>query len=643
MNTRSVFKDKNIKYSPQQQHILDLQLQHRKLLDMSQRRASSPDVNATPICCPPSILHPRTEVMAEALSNTSGPTVDLQPFRNLNPYLKPKRSNSLHNCRKNFSRKTKLPSRSNSYDNEDHFYHEIDFTPRPSKTCGSTRNIFGQTSTKINVTTNNFLPQKSKKILPLRKRSNMTYPPYPAAPQPVVKRRLFTSLILDTFNGFRWDEDPCLWRPQSPGLTCPHDPRGKSDESLNAGSCFVVGPPMNCDDCKLDQTTLENPYSYAGEGIVAPADAIRSPLDSDSYMESIASENIYEEIPDEWEAFKTNNRRSLIEEVFDEYERVRARRIHSSPDTRLVSKQKSGSIVTLDFSFFDSSASPDSGLNLSMTGTEPPIYDDVGPPTAMIRRGSHPGFNASHFPNILSVDSQEKPPIPKLKRCETLESNNFPSRLVNFRLRSGLKSFRKKSASKDHGGDRIDGTEKNNPAPAIGLRVEGSDSKGERLEPGSSTEQNVESGDNISAVEEREWSARGVGDAKRTKFSVGCGGDGRIGDKDRENGSGDSGTEGGIGATDRRKWSAGSGGDGGIGATDSRKWSADISGCISETESLDGLKEIESCKGEGVKKEGYLRGHLRSSGRGIRNTFDGVREKIEGQGRKFLFNIKKGN
>ena len=232
-----------------------------------------------------------------------------------------------------------------------------------------------------------------------------TFPPYPLLPPPPPQRLHFhphghTSLPHlglreppPPLPAGRWDEDPCFLRPSSPGAPCPHDPRAAPPQQED-GTCFVVmgsrDPPhvprpfaainphvlrhQQQEQHRKEQQHRQTQqawqhrrqqdedaiYSYAGEGIFSPADVIRAQAamdDFNSYSGSLASENIYEEIPENWRGSWA--RRSLVEEVMDEYERVRAghRRVLSALNLDVETLIRPGGQ--------DGTASPDSGLTIS--------------------------------------------------------------------------------------------------------------------------------------------------------------------------------------------------------------------------------------------------------------------------------------
>ncbi|XP_050737708.1 uncharacterized protein LOC127009054 [Eriocheir sinensis] len=259
-----------------------------------------------------------------------------------------------------------------------------------------------------------------------------TFPPYPPLLPPPPPRRLHfhphahTSLPHLGLReppppppAGRWDEDPCFLRPNSPDMPCPHKPRG-APATQEDGTCFVVmgsrDPPhlprpfaamnpllvrqqhqeqyrkqqqlQDQQRWHRQQQEEEGVYSYAGEGIFSPADVIRAQAamdDCDSYGGSLASENIYEEIPDNWRG--SWSRRSLVEEVMDEYERVRAghRRVLSALNLDVETLIRPGGQ--------DGTASPDSGLTISASDSScepnagnyghsrprsPPTHEDSG-------------------------------------------------------------------------------------------------------------------------------------------------------------------------------------------------------------------------------------------------------------------------
>lgn len=211
-----------------------------------------------------------------------------------------------------------------------------------------------------------------------------TFPPYPPLPPPPPRRlhhhpHGHHSLPYMSFREppppppptGRWDEDPCFLRPHSPETPCPHNHRAQHPQQED-GTCFVVmgsqQPPEIMEPFSAKnplhvphlQHEEEGVYSYAGEGILSPADVIRAQAameDSDSYGGSLASENIYEEIPENWSG--AWSRRSLVEEVLDEYERVRA------GHRRVLSALNLDVETLIRPEGHDGTASPDSGLTVS--------------------------------------------------------------------------------------------------------------------------------------------------------------------------------------------------------------------------------------------------------------------------------------
>lgn len=136
--------------------------------------------------------------------------------------------------------------------------------------------------------------------------------------------------------------------------------------SETSSSVFSAKNPLHVrqQEERRQQQEEDGVYSYAGEGILSPADVIRAQAaldDSDSYGGSLASENIYEEIPDNFRPGSWS-RRSFVEEVLDEYERVRAghRRVLSALNLDVETLIRPGGGGGQD-----GTASPDSGLTVS--------------------------------------------------------------------------------------------------------------------------------------------------------------------------------------------------------------------------------------------------------------------------------------
>jgi len=368
-------------------------------------------------------------------------------FRNLNPYMKPKRSNSLQSSEIHInSRDPRIKTaRSVSLTNDNdplqrEFISSVADSSRVSK-ANSQRHFP--------------IPCKRGYQNPFMKQSHNTYPPYPSYPiyRDVPVRRNVQSMILDQHAHYRWDEDPCLLRPNSPDNPCPHNPRSQSHDGLDEGSCFVIGPsdaPNSLEeysDFEQEQKE-ENEYSYAGEGILSPAEVIKAQArmseELDGYGGSVESENIYEEIPDEWGTFKSKNRKSLVEEVFDEYERIKARRIHSATNPVMENTQTSGSIVTLDFVPHELSASPDSGLTVSAGDNySDGCYDPVEfrEEFSVVHRTKE--NKTSRSEKVKSCIVVGKPPLPKLVRCESMDIKDVNKSTKSFpKLRGRSGSFK---------------------------------------------------------------------------------------------------------------------------------------------------------------------------------------------------------
>ncbi|XP_066975908.1 uncharacterized protein [Macrobrachium rosenbergii] len=251
------------------------------------------------------------------------------------------------------------------------------------------------------------LPHSSEYLQTIRNRQHHhhhhTYPPYPPVPRPPPRRLHYhphgpqSNLHIGAHDhpppppppAGRWDEDPCFLRPHSPETPCPHNLLGSSLQQED-GSCFVVmghlesnkvpvafsaKNPLHVERHLRQDEEEEGVYSYAGEGFVCPADVIKAQAaleDSDSYGGSIASENIYEEIPENWNVHSWA-RRSLVEEVLDEYERVRA------GHRRVLSALNLDVETLIRPSAQNGTASPDSGLTVSASDSScepnPSSYD----------------------------------------------------------------------------------------------------------------------------------------------------------------------------------------------------------------------------------------------------------------------------
>ncbi|XP_042205150.1 uncharacterized protein LOC121854542 [Homarus americanus] len=286
-----------------------------------------------------------------------------------------------------------------------------------------------------------------------------TFPPYPPLPPPPPRRLHLhphghQSMPLMGLRepmptpppAGRWDEDPCFLRPHSPDTPCPHKP-GTSSSQQEDGTCFVVMGSREPSETshtfaaknpfvirqqrrqqqqqqQRQQQEEDGVYSYAGEGILCPADVIRAQAamdDSDSYGGSLASENIYEEIPETWRG--TWSRRSLVEEVLDEYERVRA------GHRRVLSALNLDVETLIRPSGQDGTASPDSGLTVSASDSScepnPLNYDMPRPRSPTNRRESCFGrFSQSSSSTQKDRETKtEKSPKNKgrLVKCESLD------------------------------------------------------------------------------------------------------------------------------------------------------------------------------------------------------------------------------
>nr|XP_027208009.1 uncharacterized protein LOC113801782 [Penaeus vannamei] len=236
----------------------------------------------------------------------------------------------------------------------------------------------------------------------------------------------------------RWDEDPCFLRPHSPETPCPHSHRAEHTPQED-GTCFVVmgsQKPLEIMEPFSAKNPLHVPhlqqeeegvYSYAGEGILSPADVIRAQAameDSDSYGGSLASENIYEEIPENWSG--AWSRRSLVEEVLDEYERVRA------GHRRVLSALNLDVETLIRPEGHDGTASPDSGLTVSASDSSCEPHAGCDP--------SRPRTPTNHDDPATSWRSQKKSSpkqnaerqLPKgrgrLVKCESLDLKDAMTR-----------------------------------------------------------------------------------------------------------------------------------------------------------------------------------------------------------------------
>lgn len=172
-------------------------------------------------------------------------------------------------------------------------------------------------------------------------------------------------------------------------------------------------------------------YSYAGEGILSPADVIRAEAamdDCDSYGGSLASENIYEEIPENWRG--TWSRRSLVEEVMDEYERVRAghRRVLSALNLDVETLIRPAG--------HDGTASPDSGLTVSASDSscEPnPLNYEMPRPRSPVNH-DYAALRRPSQGNSTSAKDKENGADRSLKskgrlvKCESLDLKDALSR-----------------------------------------------------------------------------------------------------------------------------------------------------------------------------------------------------------------------
>lgn len=141
--------------------------------------------------------------------------------------------------------------------------------------------------------------------------------------------------------------------------------------------------------------------------------------DFNSYGGSLASENIYEEIPENWRGSWA--RRSLVEEVMDEYERVRAghRRVLSALNLDVETLIRPGGQ--------DGTASPDSGLTISASDSscEPnPIGYDHSRPRSPAHGDSGIGLSTkgNNSPKS-SQNSADGSPKNKgrLVKCESMD------------------------------------------------------------------------------------------------------------------------------------------------------------------------------------------------------------------------------
>lgn len=176
-------------------------------------------------------------------------------------------------------------------------------------------------------------------------------------------------------------------------------------------------------------------YSYAGEGILSPAAVIlaQAALEDSDSCGSLASENIYEEIPENWRG--TWSRRSLVQEVLDEYERVRAghKRVLSALNLDVETLIRPGP--------HDGTASPDSGLTVSASDSscEPNLQNYDVSSSKSNHRG---GTRKEHSPPSKDRKGQTDgfPPGSKgrLVKCESLDFKDAFMRRPSGRGR-GLK------------------------------------------------------------------------------------------------------------------------------------------------------------------------------------------------------------
>ena len=413
-----------------------------------QRRNLSPEQLPGKFCCPGP--RPKAPLPKENCGQSWS-----SALRNLNPYIRPKRSNSLQCPEKELEVEQR---RFSSSKNIFFYAKENESSLRSQVACLQRHNQTGNGNGNFQPCSG--IPRRDNPI----KQYHYTYPPYLYTPDhQVLTKRSVKSMILNNNypSHYRWDEDPCLLRPNSPSHPCPHNTRNSSHSDIDEGSCFVVGAPLELqrnvsleEYHEIDNKTEENEYSYAGDDILSPAEVIKAQADlgqeSDCYGGSLNSDNIYEEIPEEWEAFKAKNRKSLVEEVFDEYARIRARQVHSATNPSIkISSSTEGSIVTFDFVPPDHAASPDSWLTTSpCDNSSDGFYDPVE------FRGRS---NSERKPPSLKERSEKvkscivsgKPPIPKLSRCESMDIkdvNKSCERISIKRPRNGSE-VRSKSAS----------------------------------------------------------------------------------------------------------------------------------------------------------------------------------------------------
>lgn len=449
----------------QQKHIKDLQKQHRLLLLMSsqqRRRDVSPlEINPTRFCCP----HPRPKAPLPFEVNPSeSHTIDhLQrqvssACRGLNPYIRPHRSSSLQchcsagnlddsNCLR------RLPTSSSISLEQRDITNNQNQNITNKLFCSSCRDEIKC----VPIPNTN----QSRQCInyPITRENNNTFPPYPAIfMHERIPTKSFRSITFDPIHVTgRWDEDPCLLRPNSPSIICPHNPR-VSGENFDEGTCFVVGQAYDSENqhfkssFEQSRDMDEDAYSYAGDGILSPADIIKAQAsagnDSESYGGSIASDNIYEEIPEEWDTIEANNRKSLVEEVFDEYERMRTRRLRSATNFSVKNATMTGSIVTLDFAQ-ELSPSPDSGLTISSSQTySEGLYDPVcyqAPCSEKVPQIPKPMEKTCINSKTISILG--KPPLSKLSRCESMDIKQACAK-ETYRSRSKTNEMVKKNSSK---------------------------------------------------------------------------------------------------------------------------------------------------------------------------------------------------
>ncbi|XP_076046549.1 uncharacterized protein LOC143028404 isoform X2 [Oratosquilla oratoria] len=294
----------------------------------------------------------------------------------------------------------------------------------------------------------------------------------------------------------RWEEDPCprcsppRGRPPTHAPSPREPPGGDMEGFVGLGrhdvtSCAFEsapgGPPLpppgppgppssfssNMTSRQPGRVEDEQVYSYAGEGILSPAEVIRAQAlleESDGYGESVSSENIYEEIPDRNDigglvtrappAQKKSWRKSLIEEVMDEYEKVKSghRKIIPNPNLDV------DDLIRPDVD--ESSISMDSGVAASTYDVPRPRTPDHGPATSGKRHSPTSTTRSSGVAS--SVDEgkgsvRNAPEVPKhilhsgvgrLVKCESLDLKDVlirrPSGGRGQSLRSKLEGMKEK-------------------------------------------------------------------------------------------------------------------------------------------------------------------------------------------------------